>query len=48
MDSHKDLNVNKFRTPTIKHFVKGGRCKSFKGVNVVVYWCWMQRNGARK
>jgi len=23
MDSHKDMNVNQFRIPTIKHFVKG-------------------------
>jgi len=24
MDSHKDINVNKFRIPTTKHFSKGG------------------------
>jgi len=50
MDSHKDMNVNKFRIPTTKHFFKGGgRGETFKGVNFVVYW-WlkMQRNGALK
>jgi len=25
MDSHKDMNVNKFRIPTTKHFFKGGK-----------------------
>jgi len=24
MDSHKDMNVNKIRIPTTKHFIKGG------------------------
>jgi len=24
MDSHKDMNVNKFRIPTTKHFFEGG------------------------
>jgi len=48
MDSHKDMNVNKFRMPTIKHIFKGGRCETFKGVNFVVYCCWMQRSGAGK
>jgi len=37
MDSHKDMNVNKFGIPTTKHFFKRGRCESFKGVNYVVY-----------
>jgi len=23
MHSHKDMNVNKFRLPTTKHFIKG-------------------------
>jgi len=40
--------VNKFRIPTTEHFFKGGRCETFKGVNFVVYWWWMQWNGARK
>jgi len=31
------MNVNKFRIPTTKHFIKGGKCETFKGVNVVVY-----------
>jgi len=48
MDSHKDMNVNKFRIPTTRHFFEGGRCETLKGVNFVVYWWWMQRNGARK
>jgi len=30
MDSHKDMNVNKFRIPTTKHFFKGGRCENFQ------------------
>ena len=30
-------NVNKFRIPNTKHFIKGGKCETFKGVNVVVY-----------
>ena len=37
MDSHKDMNVNKFTTTTTKHFSKGGKCETFKGVNSVVY-----------
>jgi len=45
MDCHKDMNVNKFKIPTIKHFFQGGRCEIFKGVIYVVYWWWMQRNG---
>jgi len=48
MDSHKDMNVNEFRIPTTKHFFKGGKCETFKGVNFVVYWWWMQRNGEQK
>ena len=48
MDSHEVMNVKKFRIPTTKHFFKGGNCETFKGVNVVVYWWWMQRNGAWK
>jgi len=31
------MNVNKFRIPNTKHFIKGGKCETFKGVNVVVY-----------
>jgi len=27
-------------------FIKRGKCKIFKGVKVVVYWWWMQGNGA--
>jgi len=41
MDSQKDMNVNKFRIPATKHFVKRGKCEIFKGVNLVVYWWWM-------
>jgi len=37
MDSHKDMNVNKFRIPTTKHFCKGGRCETFKDANFAVY-----------
>ena len=37
MDSHRDMNVNKFRIPTTKHFTKGGKCETFKRVNFVVY-----------
>jgi len=37
MDSHKDMNVNKFRIPTNKHFFKKGKCGTCKGVNFVVY-----------
>jgi len=29
-------------------FSQRGKCETFKGVNVVVYWWWIQRNGARK
>jgi len=47
MDSHKDMNVNKFEIPTTKHFFKG-KCEILKGVNLVVCWWWMQRNGVRK
>ena len=36
-DSHKDMNVNKFKIPTTKCFFKGGKCEAFKGVNFVVY-----------
>jgi len=41
MDSHKEINVNKFRIPTrpIKHFSKEGKCEIFKGINFVAY-CW--------
>jgi len=28
MYSHKDMNVNKFRIPTIKHFFKVGSCET--------------------
>ena len=31
------MNVNKFRIPNTKHFIKGGKCETFKEVNVVVY-----------
>jgi len=27
------MTVNKFRIPTTKHFLKGGRYETFKGVN---------------
>jgi len=29
MDSHKDMNVNKFRIPTTKYFFKGGKCETY-------------------
>ena len=48
MVSFIPMNVNKFRIPNTKHFIKGGNCETFKGVNVVVYWWWMQGNGAWK
>jgi len=48
MDSHKDMNVNKLRIPTAKHFLKVKKCETFKGTNFAVYWWWMQGNGARK
>jgi len=48
MDSHKDMNVNKFRIPSTKHFFKGRKCETFKGAKCVVYWWWMQRKGARQ
>jgi len=35
--SRKDMNVNEFRIPTTKHFIKGGKGETFKGVKVVVY-----------
>jgi len=35
--SHKDMNVNKFRIPNTKHFIKGGKCGTLKRVSVVVY-----------
>jgi len=31
MDSHKDMNANKIRIPTTKHFFKGAKCETFKG-----------------
>ena len=39
MVSFIPMNVNKFRIPNTKHFIKGGKCETFKGegVNVVVY-----------
>jgi len=37
MDSNEGMNVNKFRISTAKHFFKGGKFETFKGVNVVVY-----------
>jgi len=33
MNSHKDMNVKKFRIPTTKHFFEGGKCETFKEVN---------------
>jgi len=35
MYSHKHMNVNKFGIPTTKHIFKGGKYKTFKGVNFV-------------
>jgi len=37
MDSHIDMNVNKFRIPTTKHYLKGEKCETFQGVNFAVY-----------
>jgi len=37
MYSHEDMNVNKLRIATTTHFIKGGKCETFKGVNFVVY-----------
>jgi len=34
MDSHKNMNVNKFRIPTTKHFLKGGKCETFQGLTL--------------
>jgi len=48
VDSHKDVNINKFRIPTTKHFFKLVKCETFKGVNFVIYWWWMQRSRVRK
>jgi len=27
-----------------KSFFQGGKCETFKGVNSIVCWWWMQRN----
>ena len=35
-----------YQVPSI--LSKGEKCETFKGVNFVVYWCWMQRTGAPK
>ena len=48
VDSHKDMNINKFRIPTTKHFIKWVKCETFKVLNFVIYWWWMQRGRARK
>jgi len=37
MVSFIPMKVNKFRIPNTKHFIKGAKCETFKGVNVVVY-----------
>jgi len=37
MDSHKDMNVNKFRNQLPSIFFKGGKCETFKRVNFIVY-----------
>jgi len=38
MVSFIPMNVNKFSILNTKHFIKGGKCETFKGgVNVVVY-----------
>jgi len=31
MDSHKDMNANKFKIPTTKHFLKGNSVKLQRG-----------------
>jgi len=48
MGSHKDMKMNKFWIPTTKHFFKGGKRESFKGINFAVYGWWMERNGTQK
>jgi len=48
VDSHKDMNINKFRIPTTKHFIKWVKCETLKVLNFVIYWWWMQRRRARK
>ena len=35
MVSFIPMNVIKFRIPNTKHIIKGGKCETFKGVNVV-------------
>jgi len=37
VDSHKDMNINKFKIPTTKHVIKGVKCETFKVVNFVIY-----------
>jgi len=37
MYSHKDMNVNKFRTLNYQALFQRARCETFKGVNFVVY-----------
>jgi len=37
MDSHKDMNINKFRIPTTTHFIKWVKCETFKVLNFVIY-----------
>jgi len=34
MDSHKGMNVNKFRMPNTKHFLNGVKCETFIGVTL--------------
>jgi len=34
VDSHKDMNINKFRIPTTKHFFKGGKVWNIRSCKV--------------
>jgi len=36
-DSHEDMNINKFRIPTTKHFFKVVKCETLKVLNFVIY-----------
>jgi len=36
VDSNKDMNINKFRIPTTKDFIKWVKCEAFNVVNFVI------------
>jgi len=48
MYSHKEMNVNKFRIPTIKQFFQRGKVWNFQMANCIIHWWWMQRKRKRK